>query len=89
MNKGRRKELLDNHYKRRLRNYRISDDTKGNFHAFKTTGKPCSGICCQQPENNYHRSKHKINEKELMQEWDSRYDEDFKQEDIIHESMYE
>ena len=59
MNKGRRNELRELHYRRRLKNYRIQDDTKGNFHAFKTTGKPCSGICCQQPENNYNRAKMK------------------------------
>ena len=57
MNKGRRNELRDLHYQRRLRNYGIKDDAKGNFHAFKTTGKPCSGTCCQQPEHEYHRAK--------------------------------
>lgn len=56
MNKGRRNELRELHYQKRLKNYRIKDDSKGNFHAFKTTGKPCSCFVCQQPEHNYNRS---------------------------------
>lgn len=75
MNKGRRNELRELHYKRRLLNYGIKDDSAGNFHAFKTTGKPCSCYACSQPESRYNRSQfrqevRRILTKELTYEGD-------------------
>lgn len=69
MNKGLRNELRQSHYRKRLRNYGIKDDTKGNFHAFKTTGQPCSGTCCQQPEDNYNRAKVKEFAKKFYEQY--------------------
>ena len=59
MNKHRRHELKMLKYKKRLRNYQIKDDSKGNFYAFRSHGAPCSCYACQQVENNYNRAKEK------------------------------
>lgn len=45
MNKGRRHELKMLKYKKRLRNYGLTNDS-GNFYAFRSHGKPCSCAMC-------------------------------------------
>lgn len=58
-NKGRRNELRELKYRRRLRNYRLKDNGEGSYYCYKTTGNPCSCAICQQPEQNYQRAKQK------------------------------
>ena len=64
MNKARRHELKMLHYKRRLRNYRISkkeaNDPKNKFYSFRSSGKPCSCLCCSPMEFKYNRAKEKV-----------------------------
>lgn len=65
MNKGRRQELKRLHYKRRLKicsaknasmkHYINGNSVPTNNHALRTTGKPCSCICCSP--NKYDRAK--------------------------------
>lgn len=70
MNKGRRNEIKQLKYKRRIKRLRIPDtlmhqalvNPKGdqyNFTSFKTTSNPCSCGVCQQPEQAYNRGKEK------------------------------
>lgn len=49
----------------------LSVSPKNNFHAFRTTGKPCSCSACQQPENNYHRAKEKASFLKELNKYDS------------------
>ncbi len=100
MNKGRRNELRKLKYKRRLKLMGcLSPETlnrpKGvrmgvsyNFTGFIESGKPCSCEFCT-PTNKKKDMPPPINKKAVIQEWDSRYDEDERQEDIIHQTMYE
>jgi hypothetical protein len=46
MNKGRRHQLKMLKLKKRLQNYGAKPGDTGNFHAFRTTGKPCSCHLC-------------------------------------------
>lgn len=46
MDKGRRHELKMLKFKKRLKNYGLTNK-EGNFNCFRTTGKPCSCWCCQ------------------------------------------
>jgi hypothetical protein len=69
-NKGRRHELKMLHYKRRLKNYRISkeqaDNPKNNFFAFRSHGKPCSCWCCRRPKYNRAKEKNKFGSLKIM-----------------------
>lgn len=59
MNKHRRHEIKMLKYKKRLKNFGIKDDTKGNYYAFRSHGAPCSCSACQQKEDSYDRAKEK------------------------------
>jgi hypothetical protein len=68
MNKGRRNELKQLHYKRRRRIWRIPPNQSAHF--LKTTGKPCSCWACQPPDENYNRAKEKRTNFELLQDFE-------------------
>jgi hypothetical protein len=53
MNKARRHELKMLKYKKRLKNYGLTN-TVGKFYCFRSHGKPCSCWCC-------HAEKMKVN----------------------------
>lgn len=54
MNKGRRNELKKLKFKKRLKQLGLKEG-EGNFHAYKSHGKPCSCGVCKKPK--YKRSK--------------------------------
>jgi hypothetical protein len=57
MNKGRRNQLTRLKYKKRLKNLGLKE-TDGNYHCYKSTGKPCSCPMCS-PEKYDRTEKHK------------------------------
>lgn len=65
MNKGRRHELKQLKYKRRLKMIGASSaetlaNPKGhkyNYTGYKNSSNPCSCYACQQVEENYNRAK--------------------------------
>lgn len=58
MNKGRRQELTQLRFKRRLRDHRITPKPDGNYYAFKSSGAPCSCWVCRD-EKYSRKVKHK------------------------------
>lgn len=60
MNKGRRNELKQLKYFKRLKNLRLNPNApNSNFHAFKSHGKPCSCWLCRGTKFRDERSKNK------------------------------
>jgi hypothetical protein len=59
MDKGRRNQLRQLHYKKRLKNLGLKETEKDvNLHCFKDQGKPCSCLLCS-PEKYNRKEKHK------------------------------
>lgn len=54
MNKGRRNELTQLKFKKRLNNLGLQQNTPKDFICYKTTGNPCSCKMCQPKK--YKRS---------------------------------
>lgn len=59
MNKAERQRIKIVKYKRRLRDYQILDDSKGNFYALRSHGKPCSCNLCSDLKFS-RKEKHRI-----------------------------
>lgn len=57
-NKGRRNELKQLKFLKRLKNLQLTNK-EGNFYAYKSHGAPCSCWMCSNAK--YKRSKEKIN----------------------------
>jgi hypothetical protein len=60
MNKGLRHQIKMLHYKKRLRIYRVRDDSKGNYYALRHHSTPCSCMFCSRPDLKYNRAKEKV-----------------------------
>jgi hypothetical protein len=57
MNKGRREELTQLKFKKRLKQLGLNK-SEGNFYCYKTNGKPCSCSVCS-PKKYSRKIKHK------------------------------
>jgi hypothetical protein len=59
MNKGRRTQLTELKYKKRLKNLGLKEtDPNSKYYCYKSTGKPCSCPMCS-PEKYKRTEKHK------------------------------
>ena len=56
MNKGRRNELTNLKFKKRLKQLGLKKE-EGSFYCYKSSGKPCSCSVCKKPR--YKRSNNK------------------------------
>jgi hypothetical protein len=65
MNKGRRQELTNLKFKKRLDQLGLKK-SDGNMYAFKSHGKPCS--CCFCSGVKYKRSEFKVRTKEELEQ---------------------
>lgn len=70
-NKGERQRKTRLKYKKRLKNLGLKEN-EGNFHCYKSTGKPCSCYLCS-PEKYDRTEKHKktISSYELDEKFDN------------------
>jgi hypothetical protein len=57
MNKGRRNELRDLKWKRRLKNLGLIKEDKKSFICYRDQGKPCSCSICRNQKYNRAKSK--------------------------------
>jgi len=64
MNKARRNELKQLHYKRRLKQLGLKDDP--SYYAYKSSGKPCSCYLCSPYKYNRAKEKQEIQETILV-----------------------
>lgn len=58
-NKGRRTELTNLKYKKRLKNLGLKE-TDGKLYCYKSSGKPCSCSICKKPRYNRSKSKKQL-----------------------------
>lgn len=55
MNKGRRNELRDLKWKRRLKNLGLKREKSRDYICYRDQGRPCNCSVCQKPK--YNRKK--------------------------------